>query len=155
MLTTNYELSNIFSSRYTYSFFQHREDYWGDDREEERKNLQNKFSLSANVVFSDIHYTRKHQKETYFSSNVKFNTDHSKNQTDITQPASSNTVLRNGIIEFSPYFNIHQVNRRYLNENWYVGYSPSLTYQLTARRVVLFYEIIARNNECINKNNEL
>jgi hypothetical protein len=129
-LTTNYGLSNNFHSTNNHS----RTRYFDEnlnDREFGEKDLRNRFFLEGSVAYSDIHYTRKHQKETYMSSNIKFNAErYKKHDKYIYESGSWNTDLKTkgNSFNINPSFSFSQVNRRYLNENLFVGYSPSVSY---------------------------
>ena len=124
-LTTEYGLSNQFRTHKSHQLWQYHNDW--SDREESRKSLENYFSLNGNIVFSDIHYTRNHQKETYISSNIKFDTEYYRNR--VADPSAINNKLN-----IAPYVDFRQVNRRYLNESLFVGYNPSIAYGLTVHR---------------------
>ena len=125
-LTTSYGLSNQFRSNNNYQRWQYHYETQ-PDTEEREKRVANYFSLKGNVYFSDIHYTRKHQKETYISSNIKFDTEYQKNR--IAEPS----VISNKF-NIDPDISFRQINRRYLSENLFVGYSPSIAYGFSARR---------------------
>jgi hypothetical protein len=131
-LTTNFGLSNNLNSRHSYSSRQESYSHRDDEKfEDDRKSFDNRFSMNANVAFSDIHYTRKHQKETYISSDIRFNTDYTK-RNDNADPTKIRSLLN---LDF-PNARFTQVNRRYLNENLFLGYSPDVRYNFVARREV-------------------
>jgi hypothetical protein len=120
-LTTNYGLSNRLNSQKKSEEYSLSSSFPPIELHDE-KSFGNRFSLLARVSFSDIHYTRKRQKETYFSSNIRLNTNHSKEQSTTSQTVKINNF------EFLPYIDFRQINRHYINEKLFVGYSPFVQY---------------------------
>jgi len=125
-LTMSHGLSNVFSAGSGYEFLQYPDDR--PDRENNSRGFWNSFILESRFDFSDIHYTRRHQRETYISSNFRFNSDYSRARLNDQNPGRDNRL------EIIPQVSYRQINRRYLNESLLIDYSPSVAYYLNARR---------------------
>jgi len=103
------------------------------DIERDIREFQNRFSLTSNVSFSDIHYTRNRQRETRISSNIGLNIENDRNRPYPTE------LIRDSRFGFSPNVTFSQINRRYLNENVFWEYSPSFSYGFLINRSQLRY----------------
>jgi hypothetical protein len=95
------------------------------------KQFDNSFNLNASVTFFDILYTRKLQRETYISSNIGFYLNYLKRQNlDMAKP------LKNNRIEYLLNADFRQNNRRYFNDNLFIGYNPFISYRLDGYNIV-------------------
>ncbi|MCL2413674.1 MAG: hypothetical protein FWC94_00255 [Bacteroidales bacterium] len=93
-------------------------------------DFTNIFLLNPRVMFSDIHYTRNRQRETYISSSIVLDAFRSNSE---SSTATLPNEARNSFW-FSPDFRFSQSNRHYLNESLFVGYTPSIWYRNILRR---------------------
>ncbi len=143
VLTTRYSLSNDMLTKNQYYFDKYVYPSFENEIESKQKDMQNTLNLYGNVDFSDIFYTRKHQKETYFYSNFTSNIENYKTNVDL------NAATKRNFLQLSPYVIYGQTHRHYLSENWYIGYAPSIQYNCTYRRDV------SKNNNENNKSNTL
>jgi hypothetical protein len=132
-LTTSFRLSNSLNTeRENWSSqYKDEENPWGDENSGQEKHFRNQFSLNTHVGFWDIHYTRKHQKETYVFSSIWLRTDYAKNKWNTADPA-----IKHGWTNFNPVIRFGQTNRRYLNENVFIGYGLQVRYNRQTYRYV-------------------
>jgi len=104
-------------------------------RRVERETLNNNFQFNASAAFSDIHYTRNRQRETHISTsmNTGFNTENTWFQESFDDSVSVMEKRNGNTFRFFQNAQFRQVNRRYVNENWFFEYNPRIIYWIDFR----------------------
>jgi len=105
------------------------------NRRMEGETLNNLFRFNTNVAFSDIHYTRNHQRETHISAgvNTSSNINNSWHQISTDDSVSLLSIGDRSTFYFSQNAEFRQINRRYVNENWFFEYNPRVNYFVQLR----------------------
>jgi len=105
------------------------------NRRMESETLSNFFRLNTNAAFSDIHYTRNRQRETHISAGVSTssNVNNSWQQISTDDSVSLMSVRDRSTFYFSQSAEFRQINRRYVNENWFFEYNPRVNYSVQLR----------------------